>query len=71
MFYLTLVSSSNPGSSNSASPEFKRKNNTSKNKTIEGGAMFQCQELDGGNAIECEYNFFKYLFYPLHQNERL
>ena len=69
MFYLTLASSSAPGKSNSQSPEFKRKNETSKNKSNEAGAMFQCQELDGGNAIECKNNCYKYLFYPLNFGE--
>ena len=54
MFYLTLLSSSESGSSKSESPDFKRKqDNKSKNKE-DSGAMFQCQELDGGNAIECK-----------------
>ena len=68
MFYVTLVSSSLTNTSttenNISSPEFKtkkessNKNVTAKNKSIRGGALFQCQELDGGNAIECKTVYF-------------
>ena len=57
MFYMTLVSSSKTENSTQDSSEFTRKKETSKNKTAESGAMFQCQELDGGNAIECKDSF--------------
>ena len=53
MFYITLLSSSstsgNPGlelKDSKRSKDSKSKNND------DSGAMFQCQELDGGNAIE-------------------
>ena len=53
MFYLTLLSSSSEsGSSKSESPDFKRKQDNKSKKNEDSGAMFQCQELDGGNAIE-------------------
>ena len=58
MFYLTLVASP-PAEDDINSPDFKRKdvssNKNAKNKTVDGGALFQCQELDGGNAIECKF----------------
>ena len=44
MIYITLV----PQSPSIAS-----------NKNVDGGALFQCQELDGGNAIECEFIYFQ------------
>ena len=66
MFYLTFVSSSPPASKSSsdaiidlnAKKSSPNKNgNKRNNKTTDdggGGTMFQCQELDGGNAIECK-----------------
>ena len=53
MFYITLLSSSSGGSM-SESPDFKRKQDNRSKKNEDSGAMFQCQELDGGNAIECK-----------------
>ena len=61
MFYITLLSSSstsgNPGLELKDSK--RNKDNKSKNND-DSGAMFQCQELDGGNAIErkSRANFF-------------
>ena len=60
MFYLTLLSSSKEsGTSKSEVHDFKRKQENKSKKNEDNGAMFQCQELDGGNAIECEIkNYF-------------
>ena len=70
MFYLTFVSSSPPASKSSsdtiidlnAKKSSPNKNgNKRNNKTTDdggGGTMFQCQELDGGNAIECKSFYF-------------
>ena len=67
MFYLTFVSSSPPAAKSSSdaiidlnakrsSPnKNSNKRNNKGNDDGEGGTMFQCQELDGGNAIECEF----------------
>ena len=57
MFYITLLSSSSGGSM-SESPDFKRKQDNRSKKNEDSGAMFQCQELDGGNAIECKTTSF-------------
>ena len=66
MFYLTFVSSSPPAAKSSSetiidlnakrsSPnKNSNKRNNKGNDDGGGGAMFQCQELDGGNAIECK-----------------
>ena len=70
MFYLTFVSSSPPAAKSSSdaiidlnakrsSPN--KNSNKRNNKTTDeggGGTMFQCQELDGGNAIECKFFYF-------------
>ena len=70
MLYLTFVSSSPPASKSSsdaiidlnAKKSSPNKNgNKRNNKTTDdggGGTMFQCQELDGGNAIECKSFYF-------------
>ena len=70
MFYLTFVSSSPPAAKSSSdaiidlnakgNPPNKNSNKRN-NKTTDdggGGTMFQCQELDGGNAIECKFYYF-------------
>ena len=70
MFYLTFVSSSPPAakSSSDAITDLNAKrsspnknSNKRNNKPTDdggGGTMFQCQELDGGNAIECKFFYF-------------
>ena len=67
MFYLTFVSSSPPSAKSSSdtiidlnakrsSPnKNSNKRNNKGNDDGGGGTMFQCQELDGGNAIECKF----------------
>ena len=67
MFYLTLLSSSSGGSV-SESPDVKRKQDNKTKKNEDSGALFQCQELDGGNAIECKFGT-NYFF--IFCNERL
>ena len=67
MFYITLIASSpeitSTAETNINSPDTKRKgvssnkNDNAKNKNVEG--LFQCQELDGGNAIECKFICFQ------------
>ena len=70
MFYLTFVSSSPPAAKSSSdaiidlnakgNPPNKNSNKRN-NKTTDdggGGTMFQCQELDGGNAIERKFFYF-------------
>ena len=67
MFYLTFVSSSPPAAKSSSdaiidlnakgNPPNKNSNKRNNKRTDDGdgGALFQCQELDGGNAIECKF----------------
>ena len=56
MLYITLLSSSTSVVSTSDSLDLNRQNESSnkRNKSNKDheGSMFQCQELDGGNAIE-------------------
>ena len=83
MFYLTFVSSSPPAAKSSSdtiidlnakrsSPnKNSNKRNNKGNDDGGGGAMFQCQELDGGNAIECKPLYFHtYAYMIIHQIDK-
>ena len=70
MFYLTFVSSSPPAAKSSSDATIdlnakrsspnknSNKRNNKRTDDGDGGALFQCQELDGGNAIECKCLYY-------------